>query len=178
MSIRTIVSAWETDGALSVVRREVETTTAARHVVAYPGVQRILSGPWQSAIEENRYRTMKARIDGFIAGDVIVVRMPPSRSAKAQLALLDPPGLAVWEFRTRPENKGNGHRYGVRLFGMFAEKDFFVAMSGVFKEDLLDESEYPKVMTFCKRKWSTHFPSYNPKLGASADAFLSNWLPC
>lgn len=105
MSIHAIVSARIVDGALSPVRRDLETGAPERCVVACQNVQRALSGPWVSTVEENRYRTIKAIIDLFIDGEVMAVRMPPSRSVRAQLALLAPPENAVWEFRTRPEKK-------------------------------------------------------------------------
>jgi hypothetical protein len=175
MSIRAIVTAWKTDGTLSVVQRDVETKAAARCVVAYQTVQQAFSGPWSSASEQDRYRTVKAIIDLFIDGEAMAVRVPPSKSARAQLALLDPTDDAVWEFRTRPGKKKGGHRYGVRVFGMFADKNLFVAMSPAFKEDLLDESDYPREIEFCKRQWRMLFPSYKPRLGDPPDAYLSNW---
>ena len=177
MSILTILSAWIADGTLSVIHREVERTAPARCVVACQEAQRALTGPWRSAVEEDRYRSVKATIDSFIDGDVIAVRVPPSKSAKAQLALLEPPNAAVWEFRTRPERKKGAHRYGVRIFGMFVKRDIFIAMSGVFKEDLLDKSEYVEEIAFCVQRWRSLFASYNPNQGTSADVYLSNWIP-
>lgn len=60
------------------------------------------------------------------------------------------------------------------MFGMFAAKDLFVAMTAAFKEDLLNETDYPAEIERCKREWRRLFPSYNPSLGDSADAYLSN----
>ena len=143
--------------------------------MAYQTVQQAFSGPWETTAEQDRYGTVKAIIDLFIDGEVMAVRIPPSTSARAQLALLVPADGEVWEFRTRPEKKKRGHRYGVRVFGMFADKDLFVAMSAVFKEDLLDDSDYPREIEFCKRQWRTLFPTYDPHLGDPPNAYLSNW---
>lgn len=175
MSIHDVIHEWKADGTLSVVQRQVQTRPAVRCVVANRFVQTMLCGPWNSSVEEDRYLTAKATIDLFIDGEVMAVRVPPSKSAKAQIALLDPNSALVWEFRTRPSQR---HRYGVRVFGMFADKNLFVALSAVFKEDLLDKSEYPKEMAFCRQRWMTLFQPYNPNLGAAPDAYLSDWIPC
>jgi hypothetical protein len=153
----------------------MERGDRARCVVAYQAVQQALSGPWASATERDRYATVKAVIDLFIDGEEIAVRVPPSTSARAQLALLDPATDEVWEFRTRSQKKKGGHRYGVRVFGMFADKNLFVAMSSVFKEDLLDDDDYLREVEFCKRQWRILFPPYPSHLGNPPDAYLSNW---
>jgi len=124
MSILDMITTWKADGKLAIIRRTVETSPPVAYVLATPGVQSALHGPWNSNIEEERYRTMKAVLDLFSDGDVMSVRMPPSKSARAQLALLTPSEAAVWEFRTRPDKKRLGLRYGVRVFGMFAKKRF------------------------------------------------------
>jgi hypothetical protein len=176
MSIQTMIDAWENEGSLTVVRRVVETSPPKRCVMATNEVLLELGGPWPSRQEEeDRYRTAKAVIDLFIDGTYMAVRVPPSTSAKAQLALLLPNNARVWEFRTRPSKK---FRYGVRVFGMFAKKDLFIAMATAFKEDLLDDSDYPEQIAFCVRTWSTYFQSYDPDLGTPPDAYLSNWTPC
>lgn len=176
MSIRTIIAAWETDGSLSVVRREVEAASPVRCVMATRYAQSKLSGPWGSIAEEERFRTIKAVLDSFISGDVMAVRVPPSKSARAQIALLEPPEAAVWAFRTRPDKVRNNLRYGVRVFGMFAERDLFIAMSAEFKENLLDESEYSEEIAFCRRRWGAFFSSYDPVLGSNHDAYVSNYI--
>jgi hypothetical protein len=177
MSIRTIIAAWKINGTLFAVKRDVETREAAACVVACQMVQQAFTGPWASDAERDRYATVKAVVDLFIDGEVIAVRVPPSTSAKAQLAQLAPAENGVWEFRTRRGRKKSDHRYGVRVFGMFAAKDLFVAMSSVFKEDLLDDSDYPREIEFCKRQWRMLFPTYDPHLGDTPDAYLSNWTP-
>lgn len=179
MSIHHILALWEADGTLTAVRRAVEVKPAVRCVMATRLVHSLLSGPtWNSHREEERYRTVKAVIDGFIDGNAMRVRLPPSKSIQAALALLDPADAGVWEFRTRPDKQRNRSRYGVRVFGIFAERDLFVAYSTVFKEDLLDTTEYTRELEFCRRQWRTHFYPYLPVVGATLDDYVSNCLPC
>jgi hypothetical protein len=178
MSIGVLGSAWKADGTLSCVQHEIESESRVRRVLACKEIQGRLSGPWGSGTEDERLQQIKAVIDLFIAGQVMAVRIPPSTSAKAQLACLNPWRDCVWEFRTRPVKKKGAFRYGVRVFGMFASKDLFVAMRVAYKEDLLlTEREYRREVERCKRIWRMLFPSFNPRFGDSADDYLSNFFP-
>lgn len=178
MAIQVMLDEWEADGTLSEVQRFVPRPRPRRRVMATKDVLQALSGPWTSKRAEERYRTVKAVIDLFIDGMEMSVRIPPSKSAKAQLALLEAPEARVWQFRTRPDKLHNGFRYGVRVFGMFARKDLFVAMSTAFKEDLFDDADYPNHIAFCRREWNGLFAAYDPDLGVPPDAYLSNHTSC
>jgi hypothetical protein len=173
MSIDDLISAWKADGTLSCVQHAIGSAPTVRRVLACKMVRDRLVDASGSGLESGRLQVARATIDLFIEGELIAVRVPPSTSARAQLACLSPWHDHVWEFRTRPDRR---FRFGVRIFGMFAARDLFIAMCLEFKEELLlTETEYPRVIESCKRVWRILFTPYSSNLGDDVNDYLSKY---
>jgi hypothetical protein len=179
MSIMAYIMSLEAGGYLSELHPSFGANTGVQRVFAFPAAEGPLKGPWVSPLEAAQFNRAKAVLDLFMQGETMATRAPPSTSGRAQLALLDPAEDRVWEFRTRKGKlKKNEPRYGVRIFGMFACKDVFIAMLTDSKENCLEDDDYTLTIEACKRHWRSYFSSYDPALGDSTDDYLTNWFSC
>jgi hypothetical protein len=140
----------------------------ARHIFATKEVCDAVLGPWTDAKIEARFGRARAYLDTFTSGDLMSVRMPPSRSARAMIALLEDAKDQVWEIRVRDP------RPGTRIFGRFAEKDVFLALNVGFREKYKTDADWTPDIEKCKRTWRTYFPTYKPLSGGKADDYISN----
>lgn len=170
MSIEGLINSWVQDGRLVALEPALPSEPNVRSVFASAEVRSALMGPWATTRIEVRLSSARADVDAFISGSPFGVRMPPSRSVKARLALLDDPSHEVWEIRTRDPKPG------VRIFGRFAEGDCFVALTWAFREEV-NNDDWTREIERCKREWRTLFPTYNPLSGGDVDAYVTNAFP-
>lgn len=166
MSIREVITSWVVDGNLIIFQPALASAPYVRTVIATREVTQKLCGPWDDDIATERFTQARAVVDAFISGLAIATRFPPSTSARAQLALLTNEEEEVWEFRSRKPKPG------VRVFGHFAEKDLFVALTIELRENIDETFTYEKES--CKREWRIFFPSYKPFRADWAEHYLSN----
>ena len=83
-------------------------------------VRDLLLGPWRNATWEDRGQRLRADIDLFVGGEVVIASFRESEKSCFLKRLL-PPTDAVWEFRSRKPKPG------IRIFGRFAAVDCFIA---------------------------------------------------
>jgi hypothetical protein len=167
MSIREMMREWINAGEMVVLEPALASIPTVRFVFATKEVAAEIYGPWEDKECEIRYARARAVIDAFIGGARIATRHPPSRSAKAQLALLDPPQDQVWEFRSREPKPG------VRVFGRFFEASAFVALGTELRENIDDN--FTKEKERCKREWRKFFTPYPPHQGSSLSDYLTDF---
>ena len=129
MSIRAEITSRIAEGRLRALAPAIPATPGKRRILVVPNVLEMLDGPWTTPNHERRAGAARALLEGFLRGDQIVGRMPPSKNVNTLIALLDPAVENIWEFRI-----GNP-RPGIRILGRFAEQDTFVATSWVNRED-------------------------------------------
>jgi hypothetical protein len=61
---------------------------------------------------------------------------------------------------------------------MFSERDTFIGMHAIFKEELLiGKDEYLRVIESCKRTWRILFSPYDPNLGDKTDDYITRFYP-
>jgi hypothetical protein len=161
-----MIRAWVADGEMVVMQPALDSIPTARLVIATKEVNAEICGFWALSDHEIRYARMRAVIDAFISGSRIAARYPPSRSARAQLALLDPADEQVWEFRSREPKPG------VRVFGCFAEIDLFIALCSELRENI--DANFVKEKEKCKREWRKFFAPYQPHRGEALSDYLTN----
>lgn len=130
-----------------------------------------LQGPWSTVRDEVRLSRARQDVDNFISGAMMSARMPPSKDVHAQLALLDPASGEVWEIRSRDPKPG------VRIFGRFSERNYFIALTVVFREQLATDDDWSREIERCKREWRVLFPSYNPISGSEVHTYASKLFP-
>lgn len=171
MSIRECIFDWLQSGELVHLEPALAAVPTRRHVFATSEVCNFLNGPWPDARSERQWGRARAYVDTFISGDLISVRMPPSKSVRAHTALLEDRKNEVWEIRARDPKPG------VRLFGRFSEKDTFIALTAECRENIRDDSDWSAEIERCKKAWRWYFPTFPPFSGNDANDYLSNIFP-
>lgn len=167
MSIRGSINQWVQSGDLMLLAPALASTPCIRHIFATKEVSDAVFGPWSDAKIEARLGRARAYLDTFISGDLMSVRMPPSKSVSAQIALLEDAKDQVWEIRVHDPKPG------VRIFGRFAEKDVFLALTIGFRENYKTNADWVPAIERCKRTWRTYFPTYTPLSGLQPDDYIS-----
>lgn len=127
-----------------------------------------MKGPWSSRELERRFARAIPALDSFTEGLLWSVRIPPSTSVMAQIALLKDADEEVWELRIRDPKPG------LRLFGRFSERDCFIALTWAERENLETDDDWLREKERCKREWRKFFPSFKPHTGSQADDYVSN----
>lgn len=154
MSIRDLIREWENSGQLAVVPPALPSIASLRYVIATAEVRNRLCGTWADQTMGVRYARARTVVDAFTQGLAIATRLPPSTSARAQLALLSEAREEIWEFRSRDPKPG------VRVFGRFAEKDVFLALWTELKENI--DEDYTDEKEKCKKVWRKLFYPFKP----------------
>jgi hypothetical protein len=167
MSIWKLINVWSSgdDPQLFVLQPEFSSGESGRFVVATKDVFQEVYGVWEDPGLQERFARAQQVIDSFINNSRIKVRLPPSKSVKAQLALLEPPDEEIWEFRTE--------KPAVRVFGRFAEFNIFIALNTELRENIDDD--FAREKEECKRLWRYFFQSYKPYHGTEISDYIDNF---
>ena len=155
-------------GELVLLIPALPSIQTRRSMFATDEVAGALGGPWKNQDEATKMGRARAYVDTYISGDLMSVRMPPSKSVRAQLAQLEPASEEAWELRIRDP------RPGVRLIGRFAEKDVLIALTVAFRDDLDTPAKWSAEIERCKREWRILFPTFPPLSGIEANDYISN----
>ncbi len=131
-----------------------------------PDVAALLNGPWETEEDARMWGRARATIDRFIGGGLLAVRTS-GKSVRADLALLDDPAEAVWEFRTKVEKPMT------RVFGHFFEQDHFIAFLAC-RRDAIKTENWTTEKEICKRRWRSLMTPYQPLKGVPTDDYISD----
>ena len=169
MSIEDEIRGRVAEGRLRRLVAVMHRSPDRRQTYMAPAVAQAVDGPWESTALEAMCGQARARLEGFMGGDLIVARMPPSKNIKTLLALLDPAGKNIWEFRI------DGKSGGIRIFGRFAAKDVFVATNWKPRRWLKDDKRrWRDEIITCRTEWANLFPAYEPMRGTTIHDYISN----
>jgi hypothetical protein len=139
-------------------------------------IQNWLIGPWPDEGQEYRWKVLRADLEAFVEGK----RMTLSRNRQlaprthCHLAQLKRPAEEVWEFRLRRPKPS------IRVFGRFAARDFFVALTWTYRLDLGPQGSevWDSEKQRCVAEWRRLFfgATYQPLTnGSYPDDYISNY---
>jgi hypothetical protein len=112
-------------------------------------------------------RATLATLDNFILGRELRIALEPDHH-HCDMARLDPARDEVWEIRVYDQKPQ------VRLFGSFAAKDTFVALTGPWKRPKIKPSDWDEIKQECRDLWLDLFALNYPRLiGDKAHDYLS-----
>jgi hypothetical protein len=170
MSIYVEISFRVNEGRLALLDPAMPGTLRKRKMYVSPELETLLGGPWQDTAWEERCGYLRADLDRFIEGKILAVAQKPYGSKTSYLKRLEPPRDEVWEIRSRDPNPS------LRIFGRFAEKDLFIALTWAKRIDLGGpaEREWRVAKEACNAEWRKLFPTYPPKTGVTFHDYLSN----
>lgn len=115
MSIRTEIAAQISEGRLAIVSPMLAGLPQPRVIYATAELMEELNGPWADPAVEGRMGRLRADLDLFTTGGLIVVSR--GKESSAYMKHLDPPGDGIWEIRSRDPKPS------LRVFGRFAATD-------------------------------------------------------
>src|ERR1700678_2779980 len=121
--------------------------------------------------EKNRIGELWADLDYFLAGDQIHLRpLDREDNEYAEMALLEPWPDEVWEFRSVAPSPA------FRIFGSFAARDVFVALTWAQRKDLGPRysKEWGAAIQEFKEEWKLYFGDTRPISGSYPDAYFLN----
>lgn len=131
MSIRDVISHLAGINLLFQVVPSVPGSKTVREMLASEHLNRFLCGPWETKDLEICANRSKAYLDAFVQGHQMTVGCDPYQKPKnTMLARIAPVEDEVWDFRCR------GAKPAVRVLGLFAEKDLFVALTYEYRKIL------------------------------------------
>jgi hypothetical protein len=132
-------------------------------------IKDLVLGPWDDAEWEERCGQLRADLDRYIECRRITVAARPYHARTAYMAQLDELRDEAWEIRSRDPEPS------LRVFGRFADTDWFVALTWWKRADLKgpDSREWRDAIEGCKAEWRRLFPTYPPKTGANVNDYIS-----
>jgi hypothetical protein len=137
-------------------------------------IRQFISGadPTMDVKMRGRWLTAHALFESYVGGKVITAKSKPN--GKGEMAILHPWEEGIWEFRDVKPSPG------LRIFGSFAQKDVFIALSGYKRLDLgsKESREWTEALESYKIHWTSlfdgHSRMYRPMSGSFPDEYLSN----
>jgi hypothetical protein len=119
---------------------------------------------------EEQCGRLRADLDVFITGRLLTVAARAYHAKTAYMAQLDQPSDEAWEIRSRDPEPS------LRVFGRFADKNWFVALTWSRRDDLKgpESRQWRDAIESCKAEWRKLFPTYPPKSGNDIHDYLSD----
>lgn len=179
MSIRDEIDARIKEGRLFPLEPSVPGDPVERCMVISKEIKGLLDGPWENAEHEDRCGHLRGDLEAFVVGDVLAMCLEPYEAKTAYMARLDSPADEVWDVRSRDPDPG------LRVFGRFAAKDLFVALTWSPRSVPLwwslrlplgdrKSRQWRNQIVQCKTEWTNLFGTYQPVSGADVHDYASN----
>lgn len=144
-----------------MVREPVRRAYASDEVAA------MVNRAFEDSDEAMRFGESRALLEHFASDKRVAIGWKPlDKDHTAELARIDPeghPNQYVFDFRSYDDASG------IRVFGCFAKKDWFVAIRWDFREDV----DWATAAQKCHDGWISIFGSPPPNLGRNSNDYLS-----
>lgn len=150
-----------------------------RTVLMTEQVVRLVSGPWDDELMEDRCNRLRADLENILAGEPLRVCWQPFKGEQFhQIGRLDKIEEEIWDIRSVDKP-------GLRVFFRFAEKDVLVATNCSprslpvpwlqrFPLMARDSKEWVEAKRECLREWAKVFPAHDAHRGTNVTDYLSN----
>jgi hypothetical protein len=139
-----------------------------RMILATTDMVNQLTGPFASIAETVLMMKVRADLDIFSTGQLIVVAS--GKVNKGYMKHLTPPEDGIWEIRCRDPKPG------IRVFGMFAQVDVLVVTNCKDRITLREEGsrEWRDELLRCKAEWRKLFHPHQPQCGLNINDYISD----
>lgn len=149
MSIKALIETAIRHGRLFPLMPRARGESARRAMFLSKGLWELLTTPQLDPELEIRLGALQADLEVFVTGQAI---------DPEYLFLLAPASEGVWEIRSVRPNPA------IRVLGLFAEKDVFVATNHAFRDDLgwRHSREWKDARRVARTNWRNLFSTYQP----------------
>ncbi|MEP7173719.1 MAG: hypothetical protein ABI705_09555 [Aestuariivirga sp.] len=142
-------------------------TTVVRDLIISAQVKLGITPPFPANRTRARHAEFLNTLDNFAGGSIFSVSENPlSKPGNTRMARTEPIVKHVWDFRCFDEDQG------IRCFGFFGGKNFFIALTWDYRENIEDFDEAVKE---CSDEWSRLFPTIPLFTGSNLDDYLTNY---
>jgi len=150
-------------GMLFPVLPRARGATIRRVLFVSEGLHAVLSSPKGDEAWERRVAELSADLEVFVEARTIDPKY---------LFLLSPAHDAVWEIRSGRDQPS------IRVLGLFAWKDVFIATNHALREDLggWESREWKTVKSVARAEWRKLFNPYQPKVGTDPKQLVTGAL--
>lgn len=162
---------------LRTLPRRVQSDPVERVMLIGDEIWQLLHGPFVSPAHAERIGALHADLELFVRGDAISLALTPFQHRAAYMGRLDPTGQATWDIRSRDPDPG------LRVFGRFAVKDVFVALSWAPRSKTLSWSKRVPLadrrlnwrlqILECEERWNWALPGAVPLVGEEVKDYVS-----
>jgi len=140
-----------------------------RAVYVSEEVYGIVKGSMLESWDDERHASLRALLDDFVAGTrIAVAEAPYSNKGCATLARVDPVEAEIWDIRCLDPYPG------IRVFGRFAAKDTFIALTWDYRENFEGGVYWANEVARCTDAWESLFGTLSPLKGNSLNDYLSH----
>jgi hypothetical protein len=149
-------------GMLIPVVPQAAGSTIRRALFVSEALNAVLNSPVGEEVWEQRVANLRADLEVFVEARTIDPKY---------LFRLYPASDAVWEVRSVRDDPS------IRVLGLFAERDIFIATNHAFREELggWESREWKVVKRTARASWRHMFPTYDP-VESTAQALVSGAL--
>jgi hypothetical protein len=150
-------------GMLFPVLPKARGSTIRRAMLVSERLNAVLTSPEGNQEWERRVAELQADLEVFVEARTIDPKY---------LFFLYPPRDAVWEIRSARNNPS------IRVLGLFAWKDVFVATHHALREALggWESREWKREKRTARAEWRRLFPTYDPKMDINVKNLVTGAL--
>lgn len=142
-------------------------TTVMRDLIVSAQVKLGITPPFPANRIKARHAEFLNTLDNFAGGSTFTVsENPNSKPWDTMMARTSPVEKQVWDFRCFDEDQG------IRCFGLFGGKDFFIALTWDYRENIQDFNQAVKE---CSNEWTKLFRGIPLFEGRNLDEYLTNY---
>jgi hypothetical protein len=163
MSIGALILDWVARKALFPVLPKARGEPVRRALFVTESLNTVLNSPEGSIEWEQRVAELRADLEVFVTSRTINPKY---------LFLLYPARDAVWEIRSIRDDPS------IRVLGLFAQRDVFIATNLAFRSDLggWQSREWKAVKRTARAQWRRFFLSYDPVRGYDVKKLVTGAL--
>jgi hypothetical protein len=167
MSIHDLINDAVNRGRLFYLPPKYSIYAVKRSIFITQEIKDLLEGYEADHQWKIRGEELRADLDKFTCGRPIVATFAPKRERSVLWKRLLKSSEEIWEVRSHSEP-------ALRVFGRFAEKDSFIAVTWALREHLDEDSEWNRCKQIVKCEWRNLFFANEPFSGDHPNDYISN----
>lgn len=142
-------------------------TTVMRDLIISGDVRSAITAPFPAHRTKGRHTDFLITLDNFAGGSTFTVsENPNSHPFHTMMARTAPVQEQIWDFRCFDEDQG------IRCFGFFGGKDFFIALTWDYRESI---ENFNQAVKECSDERARLFKGIPLFQGRKLDEYLTNY---
>ncbi len=154
------------DEKLFYLPPEISGLVRTREIFVSVEVEANVHPPWQENWDGYRLSQFRGTLDAFTTNQRVSIALKPfDKPGSAFIAATHPVTYDVWDIRSIDPKPG------IRCLGCFGGKDFFIALTWNYRENMDD---FDAEVERCRSVWKLLFDPIPPFRGRDPDEYVSH----